>query len=279
MPRGKMKFNKKLLSRYTRKELLDKMKLDNIPLERPISKYRKQEVVVYLLRLQRSKVYNNFFEKLEIKGPRQLSEKQKLNLQRFSKRLTDANVIMKQQVPNKSKIDKKKDIEFPSRKKETIKLSPTSEDKFLKVKGTGGEFIPGSKSLGDVTPSELDDLFVFSNEALEKAQKQLKERIGDKKEDDINLPSDVVDIIVEGSGRVESDYSSLVFDELTINEIKLILNEVGISFPKRKKKSFYVNLVASNKTKTFQLVNKKIKQKQQQKEQKETGKKVSVIKN
>ena len=151
MARKKLKFNKKLLNRFSKKELMKRIKLDKIPLEMPVSKYSKGEVVVYLLRLQRSKLYYDFFDKLEIKPPREMSAKQKENAARFSNNLRKVALVNKQKVPQSAKIDVKKDIQIGN--KETIATlnikTIDPEAALLQVKG------------GGFVPDDLESLFVF----------------------------------------------------------------------------------------------------------------------
>ena len=106
MPK-KLKFNKKLMNRFNKKELFEIIKKHNLPLEKAKSHYSKAEIVFHLIRLQRVTQYSGVFDKLEIKAPRQLTQRQKDSLARSQFRMKEETLKLKQQVSQESKIDVK----------------------------------------------------------------------------------------------------------------------------------------------------------------------------
>lgn len=281
MAKKSYKHNAKSLRRHTIKDLRKFIKTEKLPFK-SVSKLTKTEIVSQLLKLQRTG-FCDCIAKLEIKQPRKLSEKQLLNIEKFKERVKGKTQQIKGVVEEAQKLDKKKpydDNEAVAKKQqELIRVVKEKDTELERVKQMEGMEQPGM---------ELDELFNRVNELdsniIEQNTKYFQELLGLKeiatkqqetindfmnildkqKEQPVEIPSGITEIISEQTGRVDSEFLEKV-NKLTKPLLQEVLNESKIEYNKTMKKAELANIVALNKNKTNQLVNQKIKQKEESK--------------
>ncbi len=279
MARRKMKFNSKLFKRFTKKELVGIMRKNKFPAEKALSRYTKAEIVSQLIRLQRNKLYYDVFKNIPIKSPRQLSDKQKKNLAIARGRLNNAALKTKQAFPDSQNVDTKRKVENRLSTK-VLAANPVQQEIIFEAATLVNQQpsqLEQIKEGGDVGGQfqDLESLFKFSTNQLNKARKDIIDLINNRKEEKgvvvgtsgkqpkpeeqtEQLPTEITDIIKQQLGKVDSEFL-IVVNKLTIAELKSVLDEAQIGRRGLQRKAALAQVVAVNKTKTNQIVRNKVK--------------------
>ena len=242
MVRKKYKHNTKSLRRYKKNELKKFVKENELPLK-ITSKMTKNEIVASLLKLQRAG-YEKCMCKLELKGPRKLSEKQQLNIRKFQERNSKKFQKIKETVTETQKIDKVKE---PQPQPIRVDERPTPLERIksepLMLEGVGFE------GLGI---DSLDNLFDIANKT---DQQTMTENLAFIEKEIFGQVDEMVDnVLDETTSFFEKEFESLEEQKeetpqepvendkqfrdrvkgLTNDELKVVMKEQGV-----KKRSQY----------------------------------------
>lgn len=254
----KYKHNAKSLRRYKVKELRNFIKENKLPIKRT-SKLTKGEIISNLIKLQRNG-YCECFNGLAIREKKKLTPLQEQALLKGQNAMKERRRLMKEQVKPSQKIDKKpikvpQKIEVPVTKEIIEEIS--NEIKNELNKPTQLELLKNEGMPNQVFDDilNLDDLFNKAEQVSQKDVEYFEDIFGLlEKEEPQKEELQKEELQKEEEKKEEpEEINRIDISVFTIREMKMILDDIGVSIKGAKLKRDYIELIYNNREKIDNL--------------------------